>query len=71
MPANAHATGVNYSAIPGAGASLQFDGTNDYVTFGTGNTLAAPNYTVETWFKRTGAGQGVTTDGRYCISDPD
>jgi hypothetical protein len=40
---------------------LQFDGSNDYVTFGTGNTLAAPAYTVETWFKRTGAGAGVTT----------
>ena len=44
-----------------AGAALQFDGTNDYVTFGIGNALAYPTYTIETWFKRTGAGVGVTT----------
>lgn len=44
-----------------ATCGLQFDGTNDYVTFEVGNTLAAPAYTIETWFKRTGSGVGVTT----------
>ena len=50
MPAGAHLAGVNYAPIPGAGAALQFDGGNDYVTFGVGNTLASPTYTIETWF---------------------
>ncbi|MBK7319521.1 LamG-like jellyroll fold domain-containing protein [Candidatus Villigracilis affinis] len=45
------------------GAALQFNGSNQYVTFGTGNSLASPVYTIETWFKRTGAGVGVTTGG--------
>jgi hypothetical protein len=45
-------------------AALQFDGLNDYVTFGaaTGaNGLGAQNFTVETWFKRTGAGVALST----------
>jgi hypothetical protein len=47
--------------LASAGCGLQFDGSNDYVTFGVGNTLATPIYTIETWFKRTGAGVGVST----------
>ena len=50
-------------AIPTAalGAAVQFNGSSQYVTFGVGNELSSPTYTVETWFKRTGAGVGVTT----------
>ena len=37
------------------------DGTNDYVTFGAAPALGATNFTLETWFRRDGAGIGVTT----------
>ena len=30
--------------------SLQFDGTNDYVTFGVASGLGVTNFTLETWF---------------------
>src|SRR5690349_1405138 len=43
------------------GAGLQFDGTNDYVTFGAASGLGLQTFTVETWFKRTGAGIAVST----------
>ena len=42
--------------------AVQFDGTNDYVTFGTATaTLGANNFTIETWFVRTGAGAATST----------
>src|SRR6266540_2515911 len=44
-----------------AGTALQFNGTNQYVTFGTATGLDAPQFTLETWFKRTGAGVGTST----------
>ena len=40
---------------------LRFDGTNDYVTFGTSTELGLTQFTLETWFKREGAGVGNTT----------
>jgi hypothetical protein len=40
---------------------LQFDGVDDRVAFGTAASLGAQSFTVETWFRRTGAGVGVTT----------
>lgn len=40
---------------------LRFDGTNDYVTFGTASGLGAQTFTIETWFRRTGAGVAVST----------
>lgn len=51
------------SATPLAslGAGIGFDGVNDYVTFGTASGLGAQNFTVETWFKRTGNGVAVST----------
>ena len=52
MPAATAAAGNN---------ALQFDGTNDYVTFGAAPSLGVTTFTLETWFKRTGAGVGVTT----------
>ncbi|MCB0119542.1 MAG: hypothetical protein KDD72_10975, partial [Anaerolineales bacterium] len=54
---------VSATPLLSLGAALQFNGSNQYVTFGTGNALAYPVYTVETWFKRTGTGVGVTTGG--------
>ncbi len=43
-------------------AGVQFDGTNDYVTFGAAPGLGASTFTVETWFKWTGGG-AITTSG--------
>ena len=50
--------------VLGSGASaaapdnaLQFDGTDDYVTFGQAtSTLGATQFTLEAWFKRAGTG---------------
>ncbi|HEY3338612.1 MAG TPA: LamG domain-containing protein, partial [Propionicimonas sp.] len=44
--------------------ALRFDGSNDFVTFGAAtSTLGTPSFTLETWFKRTAPGVGVTTGG--------
>lgn len=40
---------------------LQFNGTNEYVTFGVAPSLATQNFTVEAWFKRTGTGTSNST----------
>ncbi len=55
------------TATPGAllGAGMQFNGTNQYVTFGAAagtGALGAQTFTLETWFKRTGSG-AVTSTG--------
>ena len=48
-----------------AGAGMQFNGTNQFVTFGpaagTAAGLGAQTFTLETWFKRTGVGAATTT----------
>ena len=44
-----------------AGYSLSFDGVNDYVSFGPAPGLGVATFTVETWFKRTGAGVSTST----------
>jgi hypothetical protein len=48
-----------------AGTALQFNGSNQYVTFGsaTGMTtgLGVQVFTIETWFKRTGTGVATST----------
>jgi hypothetical protein len=42
------------------GIPVQFDGSNDYVTFGqTPNTLGLSSFTLESWINWTGS--GVTT----------
>ncbi|MEO8424403.1 MAG: LamG-like jellyroll fold domain-containing protein, partial [Actinomycetota bacterium] len=46
---------------PSGNQALQFNGTNQYVTFGTALGLGAPQFTLETWFKRTGTGAAVST----------
>ncbi len=47
-----------------AGAAMQFNGINQYVTFGPADgtsALGASTFTIETWFKRTGFGVGTST----------
>ncbi len=46
---------------PPGNYGLQLNGTSQYVTFGAAPTLGVTTFTLETWFKRTGAGTGVTT----------
>jgi fibronectin type 3 domain-containing protein len=46
---------------PGSDLGLQFNGSNQYVTFGAAPNLGASTFTLEVWFKRTGAGIGTTT----------
>ena len=58
------ALGVLILASAPAGAqsgALQFDGTDDYVSFGPAPALGAGAFTIETWFKRTGAGVSTST----------
>ena len=40
---------------------LDFDGSNDYVTFGAASGLGTATFTIETWFRRDGAGAPTTT----------
>src|SRR5262245_6395487 len=53
----ASATGAASKAAAQTG--LTFNGTNQYVTFGTAADLGASSFTVELWFMKTGL--GVTT----------
>src|SRR5215210_2884022 len=41
--------------------ALQLNGSSQYVTFGAAPGLGAAQFTIETWFKRTGAGAGTST----------
>jgi len=42
--------------------ALQFDGVNDYVTFGQStSTLGVTNFTVEAWIKRSSGGSAIST----------
>jgi len=65
--ANLSAPSTAVVATPNAlaGAGMQFNGTNQYVTFGpaigTASGLGAQTFTLETWFKRTGFGVGTST----------
>ena len=65
-PATARRPPPAASATPSvaAGSALDFDGTNDHVTFGTAAGLGATSFTLETWFRRDGAGVGATTGTR-------
>ena len=48
-------------ALAQAGAAVQFDGTNDYITFGRADSLGVKTFTLECWFMRTGAGATTST----------
>src|SRR5215211_3418404 len=45
----------------GANFGVSFDGANDYVTFGSATRLGSASFTLELWFKRTGAGVSTST----------
>ena len=53
------------SATPGAavGHALDLNGSSQYVTFGAAPALRASSFTLELWFRRTGAGVATTTGG--------
>src|SRR5207249_11906825 len=55
------ATPTATSTPPSAGSALDFDGSNDYVTFGPAPGLGTANFTIETWFKREGTGVSTST----------
>ena len=44
-----------------AGTALQLNGSSQYATLGTASQLRSAAFTVELWFKRTGAGVGTST----------
>ncbi len=59
---NASGASNEASATPTAPSSgLQLNGTNQYVTFGAAPGLDSSTFTLELWFKRTGAGVGTST----------
>ena len=62
-PAAGRHVGRRASTSPTAGTALQLNGSNQYVTFGTAATAScgAATFTLELWFKRTGAGVGQST----------
>ena len=49
------------SGASGTGSALQFNGSNQYVTFGPAPGLGVSTFTLEVWFKRTGPGAGTST----------
>lgn len=49
--------------------AVQFDGTNDYVTFGAAPGLGASSFTLEAWFNKTGAGTPLPTTGTGGITN--
>ncbi len=55
-------------STPAAAGSLEFDGINDYVTFGPAPDLGLSTFTIECWFKRKGLGK-ITTTGTGGITD--
>ena len=58
--ASNEATAMPLSALSNG---LDFDGSNDYVTFGAASGLGTATFTIETWFRRDGAGSATTTSG--------
>ncbi len=59
---NASSASNEASATPAAASSgLQLNGSNQYVTFGPAPALGSNTFTLELWFKRTGAGIGTST----------
>src|SRR5262245_44849437 len=59
------AIGVLYqgSQAQSPGSALQFNGTNQYVTFGAAPGLGASTFTIEVWFKKTGGTPASTGTG--------
>lgn len=55
------ALGLGAGPAAFAGSALQFDGSNDHVALGTAPALGLSTVTVETWFRRSGAGVATST----------
>lgn len=53
-------TGSTFTAL-NSNSSLQFGGTNSYVTFGNNTALGLSQFTLECWFRREGTGTTTTT----------
>ncbi|MFM1767981.1 MAG: hypothetical protein RJA22_510 [Verrucomicrobiota bacterium] len=51
------------SSAVAASGGLQFDGVNDYVTFGQATNLGTATFTLEAWVRRTGDGAVGTSGG--------
>ncbi len=47
--------------VPGSEASLTLDGATEYVGFGNAPATGVQSFTIETWFRRTGAGIATST----------
>ncbi len=60
---------VHAQTPPGAGG-LQFDGINDYVTFGAAPGLGLTNFTLEAWLNWNGQGVAVTSGGSGITAIP-
>jgi VCBS repeat-containing protein len=56
------------STLAASVSALDFDGTNDFVTFGAAPSLGLTSFTLEAWFRREGAGVGVTTGSGGIVS---
>ncbi len=52
--------GTTFTALSN-NSSLQFGGTNSYVTFGNNTALGLPQFTIECWFRKEGTGVNATT----------
>ena len=50
-------------APPSSNYALQFNGSNQYVTFGAAPGLGASSFTLETWFQKTGTGAPLPSTG--------
>ena len=61
-------TEVSATPASAAGYAMQFNGTNQYVTFGRASKLGVETFTIEGWFKRTGT--GVTADTGGVVAEP-
>ena len=77
MPSGASVTAFSSAPIEAgssdgpAGTALQFNGSTQYATLGTAAQLRSATFTVELWFKRTGAGIASTNGtGTSGIANP-
>jgi fibronectin type 3 domain-containing protein len=57
---------------PGAAPNfgLEFDGLDDHVAFGNNSNLGLSQFTIETWFRRDGAGQSAESGSGGVIAIP-
>jgi hypothetical protein len=61
---------VTATLPPGTNGAIAFNGTSQYVTFGAAAALNASTFTIETWFKRNGAGSATSTGSGGVTAEP-